>query len=209
MIFLKFTYIDAKTKIPATQSTMPNGPKMPEVDGLEFSFAEESNYPTNAPVMYGTCPDASDISKQGVLEVLTESNYSTAMGSELNARKSRDRKRVNKIRDRYLFTNATYTFPGDGEPDAIQFRDERDRQNIQDNMIDAQGKDPGATMYFMPLSNNLKTITAQQMLDMGAFLKSRGDAIYNHSWTKKNIEIEGAATLEELRAVDLNEGWPE
>ncbi len=208
MQYIKFTHIDAKTNIPATDAPMRHGPKMPEVEGLVFSFAEESKYPTPAPTMYGTCPADADTSKPGVQAVLTEDEYQQALQAELDARKAKDRKQVDAIRDRHLFKNIPYTFPGDTEPDAIQLRDERDRQNIQDNMIDAQSKDPDAVMYFMPLSNQVKALTATQMLDMGAFLKSRGDAIYGAAWQKKG-EVDAAGTFDELRNVDLQAGWPE
>ena len=208
MKIVKYTYIDSKTMIPVTEQPAGNGPKNPDIDGLEFLFAEESGYPTDVPVFYGQCPDSSDTDRPGVLAQLSQAELDAARDTELDRRKARARAEVDRARDRHLFTNIPYTFPGDTEPDAIQLRDERDRQNIQDNAIDAINKAPEATMYFMPLSNNLKTITAADMIAMGQFLKARGDAIYNAAWTKKG-EVMAAATLEALRAIDLNAGWPE
>ena len=127
----------------------------------------------------------------------------------LDSEKHDFRKQIDVIRDRHLFRDSIpYTFPGDTEPDGVQLRDERDRQNIQDNMIDAQSLSPETVMHFMPVSNNVKAMTAAQMLEMGSFLKGRGDSIYAAAWTKKG-EVGAADTLEELRAVDLNAGWPE
>ena len=131
------------------------------------------------------------------------------IAEELEARKVAARRQVDVIRDQHIFRDSIpYTFPGDTEPDGVQLRDERDRQNIQDNMIDAQSLAPETVMHFMPTSNQVKAMTAAQMLDMGAFLKGRGDAIYAAAWTKKG-EVGAAATLEQLQAVDLNTGWPE
>lgn len=206
---IKYTYIDAKTNIPATLAPMRHGPKVPDVAGLVFGFAEESRYPTEAPTFYGQCPEDADTDKPGVLAVITEAEYQQALATELDARKAIARRQVDVIRDRHIFQpSIPYTFPGDTEPDGVQLRDERDRQNIQDNMIDAQNLAPETVMHFMPVSNNVKALTAAQMLEMGAFLKARGDAIYAAAWTKKS-EVGAAATLEGLRAVDLNAGWPE
>ena len=206
---IKYTYIDAKTNIPASQAPMKHGPKVPDVAGLVFGFAEESKYPTEAPTFYGTCPDDADTSKPGVLAVITEDEYQQALATELDARKQIARRNVDVIRDRHLFKDSIpYTFPGDTEPDGVQLRDERDRQNIQDNMIDAQNLAPDTMMHFMPVSNNVKAMTAAQMLDMGAFLKSRGDTIYSAAWTKKG-QVNAAETFDALKALDLQADWPE
>jgi hypothetical protein len=115
---------------------------------------------------------------------------------------------INEIRYSKIYMDSIpYTFPGDTEPDGIQMRDETDRQNIQDLVIDAMNKNPEDTMYFMPVSNNLKTLTAQDIIDMGQFLKTRGDQIVSYAWTLK-AQISAAATIEALNAIDINTGWP-
>ena len=122
-------------------------------------------------------------------------------------------RQVDMVKDSVLFqAEIPYTFPGDMEPDAIKLQHERDRQNIQDNMIAALKEmifgEVDKQMYFMPVSGNFKVLTPQQMLEMGDFLKQRGDAIFVSAWNKKN-EVSAAVTLEELMAVDLYAGWPE
>lgn len=205
---IKYTYIDAKTSIPATQAPMRHGPKVPDVAGLVFGFALESQYPTEAPTFYGTVPEDADTNKPGVLATLTEDEYQQAYQAELDARKKIARRQVDAVRDTHLFRDIPYTFPGDEESDAIQLRDERDRQNIQDNMIGASNREPDALMHFMPLSNQVKAMTATQMLDMGAALKARGDAIYAAAWQKK-AEVDAAETFDELKSIDLQADWPE
>ena len=105
-----------------------------------------------------------------------------------------------------------YIFPGDTEPDGIQFRDEIDRQNIQDIGHVAQfhinNSEPDFPMFFMARSNTLKTFTATQALEMCALLKLRGDVIYQLSWELKQ-QIEAAQTLEDLYNININTGWPE
>ena len=208
MNYVSFTHVDAKTRIPVTQAPARHGPAFPAVEGLSFLFAEESMYPTSTPKFYGSCPDGSNTSIPGVLETMDDATLELRRAEELERRKHNLRRQIDAIRDTHLFRNIPYTFPGDTEPDAIQLRDERDRQNIQDNMIDAKNKAPGETMHFMPLSNQVKTLTAAQMLDMGAFLKNRGDTIYTAAWTKKG-QVNAAETFDALKALDLQADWPE
>jgi hypothetical protein len=126
---------------------------------------------------------------------------------------ARDKKKVlknkiNEIRYSKIYMDSIpYTFPGDTEPDGIQMRDETDRQNIQDFVIDAANKDPETTMYWMPVSNNVKAMTAAQAVVMGQTLKARGDAIMSYSWTLKG-QVDAAETYDDLQAIDINEGWP-
>jgi len=117
-------------------------------------------------------------------------------------------KRVNTIRYSKIYQESIpYTFPGDTEPDGIQMRDETDRQNIQDFVIDATTKDPATEMNWMPVSNNLKTMTAAQAIAMGQALKARGDAIVAYSWQLK-AQINAATTTAELNAINIKDGWP-
>ena len=117
--------------------------------------------------------------------------------------------KINEMRYSKIYSETIpYTFPGDTEPDGIQMRDETDRQNIQDIVIDAANKDPGATIYWMPVSNNLKTLTAAEAVSVGLALKARGDAIMLHSWTLKE-QVNAATTQAELAAINIEDGWPE
>lgn len=211
MKYLVYTHVDSKTNIPVNQAPARRGPKTPNVPGLQYGFALESEYPTDYPKFYGTCPDGTELQGiPGVISEITQEQYQEVYNKELDARKEQSRRRVEQARDQVLFGSIEYTFPGDTEPDHIQVRDERDRQNIQDNVIDAGNRDPEETMYFMPMSNNLKTLTAAQLVDMGKFLKTRGDSIYQVAWDKK-AELSGIDTFEQLNVWgrNLDEGWPE
>jgi hypothetical protein len=129
--------------------------------------------------------------------------------NELVKSKEDKKHQINEIRYSKIYnSNISYTFPGDTEPDGIQMRNETDRQNIQDMVIDAMNKDPETIIYFMPVSNNLKAVSAQAIIDMGLYLKTRGDQIMGHSWQLKS-QIEAADTLEALNEININEGWPE
>jgi hypothetical protein len=86
MKYLKFTYVDAVTGTPVSEAPATNGPKFPDVDGLEFSFALESQYPTSVPIFFGTCPDESITMVPGVIDALTEADFLQAQKDEMHAR---------------------------------------------------------------------------------------------------------------------------
>lgn len=88
MRYLKWTYVDAQTGVSIAAEAARHGPAIPSVEGLEFVFALESEYPTNVPTLYGTCPDDSETSVPGVLEVLTEAQFNAALLAEHAARKA-------------------------------------------------------------------------------------------------------------------------
>lgn len=121
-------------------------------------------------------------------------------------------KKVDAERDKHLFGDVPYLFPGDTEQDAIQFRDERDRQNIQDIVISAQIElnkgNIDADCPFMPVSDNIKIMTPAQVMEMGVFLKNRGDNIYSISWIHKYY-ISIGTTKEYLDNYDYTLAWPE
>lgn len=86
MKYLKFTYVDAITGIPITDAPATNGPKWPDIDGLEFVWARESRYPTSVPEFFGTCPDNGIVMVAGVLDVLAQADWETMRADEMAAR---------------------------------------------------------------------------------------------------------------------------
>lgn len=87
MKYLKFTYVDAVTGISIASEPAENGPVFPPVAGLQFSWARESQYPTDAPEFFGTCPDSSDTQIDGVLGVFSESDWENMRADEMLARR--------------------------------------------------------------------------------------------------------------------------
>lgn len=85
MRYLKYTYVDAITGVAITQTPASNGPKPPDVPGLAFGFALESQYPTLTPIFYGTCWAEARIDMPGVLGELTRAEYDAARAEEINA----------------------------------------------------------------------------------------------------------------------------
>lgn len=86
MKYLKFTYVDAATGVPVTEAPAVNGPKFPAVDGLQFAFALESQYPTLVPTFFGTCPDDAFALVPGVIDVVTQVDFERIHTDELYAR---------------------------------------------------------------------------------------------------------------------------
>jgi hypothetical protein len=118
------------------------------------------------------------------------------------------RQLINDLRYSKIYqASIPYLFPGDTEEDGVQMRDEADRQNIQDIIIDANLKDPTEVMYFMPVSNNLKLVTAADMIAMGVYLKARGDAIVGYAWQLKS-SLGAITDINEIVNFNINDGWP-
>ena len=86
MKYLKFTYVDAVTGISIASEPAANGPVFPPVAGLEFAWARESQYPTDVPEFFGTCPDDSNVQIDGVLGVDVQADWETMREDEMRAR---------------------------------------------------------------------------------------------------------------------------
>lgn len=86
MQYIKFTYVDAQTGISVAKQPAANGPVFPAVKGLEFVWARESQYPTEVPEFFGTCPDDADTQIDGVLGVYLQADWETMRDDEMRAR---------------------------------------------------------------------------------------------------------------------------
>jgi hypothetical protein len=96
MKYICITEVDAITKIPCTVEPQRTGPSMPAVKGWQFKWADKSTWPIStdstgtylrAPKYYGTCDDDADTTNAGVLQVLTETEYTAARTTEYEARR--------------------------------------------------------------------------------------------------------------------------
>ncbi len=86
---LKYTYVDAQTRVPCSAAPMLNGPSVPAIAGLEYRFADESVWPSAVPVFYGTAPDNSNPDTPGVLSVLSDEEFAAAEAAEMAARRGK------------------------------------------------------------------------------------------------------------------------
>jgi len=95
-MYICVTEVDAVTKTPCTVEPQRTGPSMPAVKGLQVTWYDQSTWPVElasdgtylrAPKYYGTCDDDADTTIAGVLQVLTEANFTAAKAAELEARR--------------------------------------------------------------------------------------------------------------------------
>lgn len=84
--FVKYTYVDAVTRVPVTEAPAANGPTDPAVQGLRFMWARESLYPTSTPEFFGSCADEADTSLPGVLAVLSQADFEALEAQEMAER---------------------------------------------------------------------------------------------------------------------------
>ena len=74
-MFICVTHVDAATGIPCTVAPMAQGPAFPNVKGLVIEFGNQTKWPTNEPLFFGTCDDDADVSVDGVVRTLTAEEY--------------------------------------------------------------------------------------------------------------------------------------
>ena len=95
-MYICVTEVDAATKTPCTVEPQSTGPSMPTVKGLQIIWQDKSTWPVEvasdgtylrAPKYYGTCDDDADTTIAGVLQVLTEAEYTALKITEHEARR--------------------------------------------------------------------------------------------------------------------------
>jgi len=95
-MYICVTEVDAVTKIVCTVEPQRTGPSMPAIKGLSIIWHDKSTWPVEvapdgtylrAPRYYGTCDDDADTTIAGVLQVLTEAEYTTLRTAEHEANK--------------------------------------------------------------------------------------------------------------------------
>jgi len=95
-MYICITEVDAVTKIVCTAEPQRTGPSMPAVKGWTHVWHDKSTWPVStasdgtylrAPRYYGTCDDDADTTIAGVLQVLTEAEYTNLRTAEHEARK--------------------------------------------------------------------------------------------------------------------------
>lgn len=121
-MYICVTYVDANTGIPCTEAPMSTGPTFPAVSGLDIKWWNETEWPTDKPLFYGTCDDNADTTVPGVVEVLTENRYlnlreaesslkAFQVRNERNARLMNAQNSVNKLLRRVRMGLTADTLP--------------------------------------------------------------------------------------------------
>ena len=95
-MYICITEVDAVTKVVCTAEPQRTGPSMPAIKGWTHIWHDSSTWPVStasdgtylrAPRYYGTCDDDADTTIAGVLQVLTEAEYTTLKTAEHEARR--------------------------------------------------------------------------------------------------------------------------
>ena len=95
MSYVIVTNVDAVSGVPCNASPMQAGPAFPALNGLNIEWSDQSTWPITtiagvydrAPRYYGTCGDEADLSLPGVLEVITQRQFTALRRAEFFARK--------------------------------------------------------------------------------------------------------------------------
>ena len=81
-MFICVTHVDAVTGLACTVAPMSHGPAFPAVKGLVIEFGNQTQWPTNEPLFFGTCDDDADTTVQGIVRVLTAEQYANEQAKE-------------------------------------------------------------------------------------------------------------------------------
>ena len=97
-MYICVTYVDSVTGLTADVAPMSNGPAYPNVKGLEIVFWNQTQWPTDKPLFYGTCDLDADTSIPGVVKVLTKEEFDRARQAENDIKATQ----VRSMRDKLL-----------------------------------------------------------------------------------------------------------
>jgi len=81
-MYICVTHVDARTGIPCDAAPMSHGPAFPKIKGLTIEFGNQTQWPTNKPLFFGTCDNDADVTVDGVVKVLTNEEYADEQRKE-------------------------------------------------------------------------------------------------------------------------------
>ena len=89
------THVDSITKLAADVEPLANGPSMPDIEGFRLIWWNQSEWPTDMPLFYGTYEEDADLAISGVIGVISEEDSFAKRESErelqsYNARNERN-----------------------------------------------------------------------------------------------------------------------
>ena len=205
---IKYTQVDAQTRIPVTECPAFNGPDSPAVEGLEFGFALESQYPTPYPVFFGTCPDGTNIDIPGVQGEVSEEDYNAALAQELADRFALHKRQlqgaVTGMRDQR--ESAGFAYMG-----KVIDSDPRSVLRINTLAMTAQAALASEQPFAIDWTcqdNSALALDAMAAIGMPAALAMWANTLHQHARGLKDL-IDAAQTPDELQEIELQDGWPE
>lgn len=194
MKYLKYTYIDAVSGVPVTESPATNGPTTPAIAGLVFEWAAESQYPSPTPVFYGTCPANSDTAAAGVLSVLTKPEWDQELEAELALRAKKYAAQI--AARRYTAEIAGITING------IPVDTGRDSQALITGAVVSAMLDPDYSVRWKGLSGFV-SLTAEQIIFIASSVRAHVQACFD-----REDELLELLVLGDFDSSMIDEGWP-
>ncbi|RRV80449.1 DUF4376 domain-containing protein [Stutzerimonas stutzeri] len=167
---------------------------MPSVDGLQFVWARESQYPTLTPELFGTCPDTSDTTKPGVMAVMDEAEWLAA-----RQRENADRRTLTaqQIADRrWQAETAGITLNG------IRIDTGRDSQALITGATVQAMLDPAYSLRWKT-PDGFVDLTAEQIIGVATAARAHVQACFN-----REAELLEALEAGTLTPEMLDQGWP-
>lgn len=206
--YIKYTHVDAVTGIPVTEAPAVNGPAYPAVAGLQFEWALESQYPTPAPIMFGTCDDGAVTDVPGVLAIVNQAEYAATWEAEQAARLAKAKASliaaINAERDR----RETAGFP---YQDRWLDADSLSVQRITAAALAAQGALAAGQPFSLDWTcadNSVLALDVAGVIGMPVALAMHAAALHSHARTLKSA-VEAAADQAALAGIEIQAGWPE
>ncbi|MDY0250691.1 MAG: hypothetical protein RBR45_11660 [Pseudomonas sp.] len=176
--------------------TYINDNRMPNVDGLEFVWARESQYPTDKPEFFGTCPDGSSVGVAGVIAELSGEQYLAELQQEIA-----DRKLLLTKRNNQAYENALSMMTSDYPPSEIQTW-ERQRAEVL-----AWNADPLAVTPWIDVAASARGLDRNEYLSR-TLVKVQAFAAASAWLTgrRQGIDdsIRAAMTLEQVSSVSIS-----
>lgn len=213
-MFIKYTNVDAVTGISSHSAPMVNGPAMPNLPGLKFDFALESQWPTTTPEYYGWCDDNVPANSQGILEVLTKPDYDAAKDNEMKLRVSVAKKLVfaNLAAKRSAVEGGGITLRQMGGVDLaipVVIQTAKEDQDRIDTCLNNMERYPDILpkISFKAANNNWVELDYASMKLIGGLVVKHVQDCFNAEKTHTDA-INALTSVETVRVYDITTGWP-
>ena len=199
MKYVKYTYVDSVTGIPVTDEPAANGPTQPDIEGLEFGFALESQYPTDMPIFYGTTPDAANADVPGVLAVVTGDDYNEALAGEMIARRTVAEGRA---LDRLADIRYAREIEGVTSAEGVEQWTDRANRALLTDKISFMSSNPGIKQTSWKARNGFVQLDVEGLKDLQSLVGFHVDQTYKAENAVSGM-IVAAETIEDLLSINI------
>lgn len=199
MKYVKYTYVDSVTGIPVTDEPAANGPTQPDIEGLEFGFALESQYPTDMPIFYGTAPDEVNADVPGILSVVTEDEYNEALAGEMIARRTVAEGRA---LDRLADIRYAREIEGVTSAEGVEQWTDRANRALLTDKISFMSSNPGIKQTSWKARNGFVQLDLEGLKGLQSLVGFHVDQTYKAENAVSGM-IVAAETIEDLLSINI------